>query len=131
MNTLPTDISRDIYKKAVKARNDDIEQQIGVTIWHVLHFIPTSTVLYNEIPLFTGSAKNLYITSFVVDKLQQGNGLIATRMVFFIDNDEFEVTYDDYEGDADVCMYIVNKHGLYADVASDAFFKCFPNGMVY
>ncbi len=131
MNTLPTDISRVIYKKAVKARNDDIEQQIGVTIWNVLHFIPASTVLYTEIPLFVGSAKNLYITSFVVDKLQQGNGLITTRMVFFIDDDEFETTYNDYEGDVDVCMYIVNKHGLYADVASDAFFKCFSTGIVY
>lgn len=131
MNTLPTDISRDIYKKAIKARNDDIEQQICVTIWHVLHFIPTSTVLYNEIPLFTGSSKNLYITSFVVDKLQQGNGLVTTRMVFFVGDDEFETTYNDYEGDVDVCMYVVNKHGLYADVASDAFFKCFPNGTVY
>ena len=131
VDTIPVDISRNIYKMAIKAKNEDNRKQIHATIWCVLNFIHTSTVLYNEIPLFEGSLKNLYITVFNVDKIQQHNGLIITRMIFFVGDDEFETTYGDYEGDADVCMYIVNKHGLYADVASDAFWACFPNGTVY
>ena len=131
MDSLPADISRNIYKMAIKAKDEDNRKQIHATIWRALNFIQTSTVLYNEIPLFEGALKNLYITLFTVDKLQQSNGLITTRMIFFIGDDEFEVTYNDYEGDADVCMYVVNKHGLYADVASDAFWACFTNGTVY
>lgn len=131
MDTLPTDISRNIYKMAIKAKDEDNRKQIHATIWCVLNFVNTSTVLYNEIPLFEGSLKNLYITAFNVDKIQQANGLITTRMIFFVGDDEFEVTYHDYAGDADVYMYVANKHGLYADVASDAFWAAFPNGTVY
>lgn len=134
MDTLPTDISRDIYKMAIKAKDEYNRKQIHATIWCVLNFVNTSTVLYNEIPLFEGSLKNLYITEFNVDKIQQANGLITTRMIFFMGYDEFEVTYNDYNdyaGDANVCMYVANKHGRYADVASDAFWAAFPNGTVY
>jgi hypothetical protein len=130
MDMLPADISRDIYKMAIKAKDEDNRKQIHATIWCVLDFINTSRVLYNEVPLFEGSLKHLYVTAFNVDKIQQANGLITTRMIFFIGDDEFEVTYNDYEGDADVCMYIVNKHGVYADVASDAFWAAFPTGIV-
>jgi hypothetical protein len=131
MHILPTDISRNIYKMAIKAKNEANRLQICATIWSVIHFVYNSRVSYTEIPLFEGALKNLYITVFNVDKINQCNGLITTRMVFFIDDDEFEVTHDDYAGDADVCMYVINKHGRYADAASDAFFQCFPNGMVY
>ena len=131
MDILPADITRNIYRMAMKAKDEYNRKQIHATIWCALHFILTGTVLHNEVPLFDGALKNLYITVFNVDKLQQFNGLITTRMVFFIGDDEFEVTYGDYEGDADVCMHIVNKHGMYADVASDAFWACFPNGTVY
>ena len=116
---------------AIKVKDEDNRKQIHATIWCVLNFLQTSTVLYNEIPLFEGALKNLYITLFNVDKLRQSNGLITTRMIFFIGDDEFEVTYNDYEGDADVCMYTANKHGMYADVAADAFWACFPKGTVY
>lgn len=131
MYALPIDISRNIYKMAIKAKNEDNRKQIHATIWCVLGFVNTSTVPYNKIPLFEGSLKNLYVTAFTVDKIQQANGLITTRMIFSVGDDEFETTYNDYEGDADVCMYIVNKHGVYADVASDAFWAVFPNGTVY
>lgn len=131
MDALSTDISRNIYKMAIKAKDEDNRKQIHATIWCVLNFVNTSTVLYNEIPLFEGSLKNLIITAFNVDKIQQANGLIITRMIFFVGDDEFEVTYNDYELDADVCMYVANKHGLYKDVASDAFWAAFPNGTVY
>ena len=130
-DTLPADISRNIYKMAIKAKDEDNRKQIHATIWCVLNFLHTSTVLYNEIPLFEGALKHLYVTVFNVDKIQQSNGLITTRMVFVIGDDEFETTYNDYAGDVDVCMYVVNKHGLYEDVASDAFWACFPNGVVY
>lgn len=131
MDTLPTDISRNIYRMAIKAKDEANRKEIHATIWHVLHFIHTGTVLYNEISLFEGALKNLYITMFNVDKLRQFNGLIITRMVFFIGDDEFEVTCNDYEGDVNVCMFMLNKDGLYADVVADAFFAAFPNGMVY
>lgn len=131
MDIIPTDISREIYEMAMKLKHEDTKKQITATIWHTLHFILTSTVLYNEVPLFEGSLKHLYVTIFSVDKIQQCNGLIMTRMEFYVGDDEFEVTYNDYGGDDDVCMYIVNKHGLYADVATDAFFQCFPKGKVY
>jgi hypothetical protein len=134
MDMLPADISRDIYKMAIKAKDEDNRKQIHATIWCVLDFINTSRVLYNEVPLFEGSLKHLYVTAFNVDKIQQCNGLIETRMVFVIGDDEFEVTYNDYAdyaGDADVCMYVANKHGLYKDIAADAFWACFPNGTVY
>lgn len=131
MDNLPADISRKIYNIACNKRDQMIKKEITSTIWHVLHFIQTSTVLYNEIPIFSGSSTHLHITFFNVDKLQQPNGLIITRLGFWIADDEFETTYSDYEGDADVCMYIANKHGKYADMASDAFWACFPNGTVY
>jgi hypothetical protein len=131
MDNLPADISRKIYTMACNKRNDFIKKEITATIWCVLHFIQTSTVLYNEIPLFEGASTHLHITFFNVDKLQQPNGLITTRLGFWIGDDEFETTYGDYEGDADVCMYIANKHGKYKDVAAEAFWLCFPNGTVY
>lgn len=132
MDMLPADISRNIYKMAIKAKDEDNRKQIHATIWCVLDFINTSRVLYNEVPLFEGSLKHLYVTVFNVDKIQQCNGLVTTRMVFFIGDDEFETTHNDYAGDVDdVCMYVVNKHGLYADVASEAFWAAFPNGTVY
>jgi len=132
MDNLPTDISRKIYNMACSKRNDFIKKEITSTIWCVLHFIMTSAVLYNEIPLFLGSSTHLHITLFNVDKLQQPNGLITTRMCFWIADDEFEITYNDYfDGEEDVCMYTANKHGKYKDVAADAFFQCFPNGIVY
>lgn len=131
MDLFPTDISRKIYKMAIKAKDEDNRKEIHATIWRVLHFIHTSTVLYSEIPLFVGSLKKLYITIFNVDKILQAHGLITTRMRFFIEDDEFEVSHSDYGDDADVCMYTVNKHGLYADVAADAFFTCFPRGIVH
>ena len=131
MDTIPTDISRNIYKMTMKAKNDHNEQQIKTTIWNVLHFILSSTVLQTEIPLFEGSLKRLYVTVFNVDKIMQPSGLTTTRMVFFVDYDEFEVTYNDYEGDADVCLYVVNKHGHYKDIVAEAFWECFPKGTVY
>ena len=131
MDTIPTDISRNIYKMTMKAKNDHNEQQIKTTIWNVLHFILSSTVLQTEIPLFEGSLKRLYVTVFNVDKIMQPSGLTTTRMVFFVDYDEFEVTYNDYEGDADVCLYVVNKHGHYKDIVAEAFWESFPKGTVY
>jgi hypothetical protein len=131
MDTIPADISRNIYKMAIKAKNDHNEQQIKTTIWNVLHFILSSTVLQTEIPLFEGSLKQLYVTVFNVDKIMQPSGLVTTRMVFFVDYDEFEVTYNDYGDDADVCLHVVNKHGHYKDIVAEAFWECFYKGTVY
>jgi len=130
MFSLPTEISREIYKMACASRGDDIYKQIHANIWNVMHFI-FSRVSYTETPLYEGSLKLLIIRSFVVDKIMQSAGVVTTRMCFEIDDDEFEVTYDDYEGDAEVGMFVSNKDGLYADVVSDAFWACFPEGTVY
>jgi hypothetical protein len=131
MDMIPADISRKIYELAVHARSEDNKRKIIATIWHVLHFIQSSTVLYDKIPLFEGCPTHLILSLFNVDKIQQPIGLVTTRMIFYINDDEFEVTYNDYKDDAEVCMYVANKHGRYADVAADAFWACFPDGTVY
>ena len=128
---MSADVSRILYKMTCASRNDDIYKQIHANIWHVMHFILSSRVSYTETPLYEGSLKLVIIRSFVVDKIMQSAGVVTTRMCFSIDDDEFEVTYNDYEGDAEVCMFVSNKDGLYADVVSDAFWVCFPEGTVY
>jgi hypothetical protein len=131
MTTLPTDIARTIYKLACASRSGDIYTQIHSGIWDIMSFIPASRVSYTERPLYEGSLKRITIQSFVVDKIMQSAGVVTTRMCFGINDDEFEVTYNDYEGDAEVCMFVSNKDGLYADVVCDAFWAHFPNGTVY
>ena len=96
-----------------------------------MSFILASRVSYTERPLYEGSLKRITVRSFVVDKIMQGAGVVTTRMCFGIDDDEFEVTYNDYEGDVDVCMCVSNKDGVYEDIVSDAFWTWFPNGTVY
>ena len=53
-DTLPTDISRNIYRMAIKAKDEENKRQIHATIWCALHFILTGTVLHIEESLHNG-----------------------------------------------------------------------------
>lgn len=130
--TIPTDIARNIYTQALSVRNSDNRAEIVNTIWGILDFVPTSRVLYTSVPIFEGASTDLYVESFVVDKTGQPNGLVMTSMTFWILDAEFVVEYNEYrDGKPDVSLYIVNKSSKYGDLAAEAFFRYFDNGIVF
>lgn len=131
-STIPSDVARDIYARALSVKSSDNRAEIVTAIWGILDFVPTSRVLYTSVPIFEGSSTDLYVESFVVDKTGQPNGLVMTSMTFWILDAEFVVECNDYsDGTPDVSMYIVNKRSRYGDLAAEAFLRYFDNGIVF
>jgi hypothetical protein len=132
LSNLPSELSRQIYADAVKLRNEDIYRKIQATIAEVLDFVPSNMCRFTEKPLFEGSQKSIHVTKFQVDKLMESNGVITTTMTFFVDDEEFEITKNEYhDGEVDYSLYVVYKRAGYEDIVSDTFHNIFFNGIVY
>jgi hypothetical protein len=132
LSDLPGEISRKIYADAVKLRNEDIYRKIQATIAEVLDFVPSDTCRFTEKPLFEGSQNYIHVTKFQVDKLMEYNGIITTTMTFFVDDEEFEITKNEYhDGEVDYSLYVVYKRAQYEDIVSDTFHNIFFKGTVY
>jgi hypothetical protein len=132
--SLPTDIARQISILAIQKRHEDIQNQIRMSLMNILDCAVTEKCETNIIPLFKNSTKTLYVTRFSQD-MTYFPSMKNLMMTFRVHQDEFELTkntYAVYGGEEhEYALFVVNKHGRYADIVSELFGHMFVNSIIY
>ena len=126
---LPTDISRDIYRKAVELRDKDVSNSVRLGITELIE-----NIFKNECKTDIDIPGNLEIfefySDFIVDDIK------STVLGFVVGSAEYTIQHTTYfrnnDSDSETCMSIsLLDNDKYTDIVCDVLTHYFPNAVIY
>jgi hypothetical protein len=132
---LPSDVSRKIYREAIRVRNEDIVVQVITTVMNAFDTACSNQFGTDyQIEMFDGS-KDIARVTMVYDAEFARVGIHRYSVDIMIGDDAYYFYKDDYETDdtTDVSLCIVDggKKRKYEELVVMAFRAMFENGIVY